>query len=1212
MGTLCPRGKIKKALKIMKLTTLFTLMLCMQLHASVYSQQTRLSLKLSNVDISRIFSEIEKQSDYAFTYPVNEISVDKKMSIDVKNVLIDEIMSTCLNEVLYSYSVIDKHVIITKKHLLKVTTEEREITGVVKDKEGYPLPGVSVTLKDAPTVGVSTDVNGKFIIKIANDKKVTLVFTFIGMKTKEITVGKKSNYIVILENDAEILDEVVISTGYQRIDRKLFTGSAAKVDAKDTKVDGVADVGRMLEGRVAGVSVQNVSGTFGAAPKIRVRGASSIYGDTKPLWVVDGVVLEDVVDVSPDDLSSGDAVTLISSSVAGINADDIENFQILKDASATALYGARAMNGVIVITTKKGKKGKTKINLSSEFTMKMKPSYSDYDIMNSQDQMSVLMELQKKGLLNHADVIRNQNGGIFYKMYNNINTYDAKKGAFVLENTENARNNFLRRYETANTDWFGVLFNNSLQQNHSLSISSGSENARYYASTSVLDDKGWTVADKVNRYTVKLKGDFDILKNLTLGLQVNASVRKQVVPGTFGRASNNVTGEFKREFDINPFSYALNTSRAITPYDENGKLEYFRMNYAPFNIINELNNNKIELNVIDLNLQADLSYKINSHLEYKFAGAVRFVRSTNEHKVTRFSNVAGAYRATDDAIVEDHNKYLYRNKEKPNERPISVLNNGGLYNRQDNYLENYYFRNIVNFNNTYDETHSVNVILGQELRSTDRQNSWSNGYGYQYDKGGIPFTDYRIVKQILENGFAYYGNGYSYDRFLAFFISSAYSYLGKYTVNITSRYDGSNKLGKSKSARWLPTWNISGKWNIKEEPSVQEINWLSNLSLRGTYGLTASMGPSTNSSVIYRNSVSFRQAEYEKESQMYVQSLENSELTWEKQYETNIGFDFGLFNRINLSIDAYHRRGFDLIAAIRTSGIGGDFWKYGNYADMISKGVEFSINTRNVLSDDFSWDTGFTFSIRENEITNLKSKPNVFDLVRSEGGAVQGGSVRDLYSIPFAGLNEQGLPTFYNEEGEIVIGDVNFQSNDIDYLKFEGSIDPKLTGGFSNRFKYKNWDLNVFCSYSFGNVVRLYPSFSSSYSDWNAMSKDMKNRWVLPGDEKVTNIPTIPSDHIMDNNTNINRAYNAYNYSDQRVAKGDFIRLKEVSINYNLPKSLCKKINIANASLKLQGTNLFLLYSDKKLNGQDPEFIGAGGVAMPIPHQYTLTFKLGF
>lgn len=277
----------------------------------------------------------------------------------------------------------------------------------------------------------------------------------------------------------------MVVTGYQKIDRRLFTGAATRVNAEDAKMDGVMDIGQMLEGKAAGVSVQSVSGTFGTAPKIRVRGASSIYGDSKPLWVVDGVVLEDVVDISPDDLSSGDAATLISSAVAGLNTDDIENFQILKDASATALYGARAMNGVIVVTTKRGKKGVTKVSYTGEFSMRLKPSYGSYNIMNSRDQMSVYRELESKGWLNHAEISRQSNGGIYKKMYDLINTYDPINGKFGLENTPEARAAFLKKYEMQNTDWFDVLFKNTLTQNHSVSLTGGSDKSNYYFSARI-------------------------------------------------------------------------------------------------------------------------------------------------------------------------------------------------------------------------------------------------------------------------------------------------------------------------------------------------------------------------------------------------------------------------------------------------------------------------------------------------------------------------------------------------------------------------------------------------------------------------------------------------------------------------------------------------------------------------------------------------------
>ena len=786
--------------------------------------------------------------------------------------------------------------------------------------------------------------------------------------------------------------------------------------AEDAKVAGVADVGRMLEGKVAGVSVQNVSGTFGAAPKIRVRGASSIYGDTKPLWVVDGVVLEDVVDVSPDQLSSGDISTLISSSVAGLNADDIESFQILKDASATALYGARAMNGVIVITTKKGRAGTSTIRVTSEFTMKMKPNYASYDIMNSQEQMGMFMEMQDKGWLNHAAMMRSKDGGVFYKMYEKINSF--ANGEYGLENTPEARAGFLKRYERANTDWFDILFRNSMQQNHSVSFSGGNEASRFYVSSSWLNDEGWTVADNVDRYTVNMRGDFDVNDKLSIGLQSKGSIREQRTPGTFNRTNDAVSGNYSREFDINPFSYALNSSRTITPYDENGNLEYVRMNYAPFNILDEYKNNYINLDVMDLSIQGNLDYKFNKYLNYKFAGSLRYVKTSNEHIIKEGSNVVGAYNAgVDDPVISEANRYLWKDISQPNARKTSVLPNGGFYNKESNSMQNFYFRNMLNYNRTFNEIHSVNVMLGQELKYVNRQYDYFNGYGFQYNKGGVAFTDPNIIKSTNESGFSYFGMQEFRDRFVAGFANVAYSYKGKYTFNGTARVDGSNQLGQSKSSRYLPTWNLSGKWNAKEEAFLYDVEWLSNLSFRGTYGLTASMGPANNASIVYKNAITTTPYDSEKQNAMYFESLENSELTWEKQYETNIGFDLALFNRISISVDAYQRKGFDLIAYVRTSGIGGEGWKFANYADMTSKGIEFSLGSKNIKSEDFNWTSNLTFAYNKNEITKLKNRPIIYDLVKAEGGALQGGPVRGLYSIPFAGLNEYGLPQFYDEDG---------------------------------------------------------------------------------------------------------------------------------------------------------------------------------------------------
>lgn len=477
------------------------------------------------------------------------------------------------------------------------------LTGQVFDEHQQPVAGASVIVKGT-SQGIQTDAAGKFSFSAEVTPKSILLVQFLGMEPAEQVIGQRTAFKFTLKEDAAQIENVVV-TGFQTISKTTFTGSATKLKVEDMNIKGVTDVSRMLEGAAAGVAIQNVSGTFGAAPKVRVRGVTSINGENKPLWVIDGVVQEDIVTVSNDDLTSGDPTTLLGSAVAGISASDIESIDILKDASATALYGARAMNGVVVVTTKKGREGAPVVNYNGNFTIQLRPSYSNYDIMNSYDQMSVYGELERKGYLN-SDIVNAANSGVYGKMYKLINTYDEKSGRFELENTPEAKRNFLMRYARANTDWFKVLFRNSLQQEHALSISAGGAKSRTYASVSFLHDEGWSVADRVNRYTANLRNNFKAARWLDLGFQLTGSLRQQRAPGSLARNANVVSGNYDRDFDINPFSFALNTSRALTPYDENGEREYFTRNFAPFNILTELENNYIDLTVADVKVQFDL------------------------------------------------------------------------------------------------------------------------------------------------------------------------------------------------------------------------------------------------------------------------------------------------------------------------------------------------------------------------------------------------------------------------------------------------------------------------------------------------------------------------------------------------------------------------------------------------------------------------------
>jgi TonB-linked outer membrane protein, SusC/RagA family len=1090
---------------------------------------------------------------------------------------------------------------------MAIAQTSKTVTGVViSSEDNQPVVGASISVKGTK-LGRITDVDGKFSISGVPNSAKTLVVTYVGMQPQEVAI--KSGVIrIVLEPDSKMLQEVVV-TGMQKMDKRLFTGSTSKVAGDKARLDGVADVSRALEGRAAGVSVQNVSGTFGTAPKIRVRGATSIYGSSKPLWVVDGVIMEDVTEVSADDLSSGDAVTLISSAIAGLNADDIESFQILKDGSATSIYGARAMAGVIVVTTKKGKAGSNSISYTGEFTMRLKPSYRQFNIMNSQEQMGIYKEMYNDGDLSLERSYRAANSGVYGKMYHLMNLYDATSGKFGLSNTPEAMNGYLREAEYRNTDWFDVLFNNSLSMNHAISLSSGTEKASYYTSLSFMSDPGWSKQSKVERYTANINALYNIYKNLSLNLIGNTSYRKQKAPGTLGGSTNVVTGEVSRDFDINPYSYALNTSRTLDPD------AYYVRNYAPFNILHELDNNYINIDVVDMKFQGELKYKPIPKVELAVLGDYKYSTSTQAHQIKDYSNQAMAYRAMDDATMRNANPWLYTDPDVTNSLPISVLPNGGFYRETKYSMNSWDFRATASYNDVYKNDHIVNFFGGMEVNNTDRKKTWFDGAGMQYEMGYLPAYDYRYFKQESEQNTPYYSVGNTHEREVSFFGTGTYSYQGKYIVNGTIRYEGSNKLGKSRSSRWLPTWNISGAWNAHEEKFFEKLRpAISHLTLKASYSLTADRGPASvsNSRVIIESYNPWRPFTNVKESGLEISSLENSDLTYEKKHELNIGTDMGfLDNRINVSFDWYRRNNYDLIGPIRTMGVGGVITKFANVASMRSHGEEFTISTRNVETKDFKWSTDFIFSHSKNTVTQLDATSRIIDMITGTGFTNKGYPVRSLFSIDYKGLNEKGIPTFVNESGNIVTSNIYFQSRDISHLIYEGSTDPTITGSFGNTFAYKNFKLNVFATYSFGNKIRLDQAFFSSYSDLDAMPKEFKNRWTLPGDEKKTDIPVIADRRLRQQDSSLSYAYNAYNRSTARVAKGDFIRLKEVSLLYDFPKSWLKPLGLTNLSLKLQATNLLLLYADKKLNGQDPEFYNTGGVAVPMPRQFTFTVRMG-
>jgi hypothetical protein len=341
--------------------------------------------------------------------------------------------------------------------------------------------------------------------------------------------------------------------------------------------------------------------------------------------------------------------------------------------------------------------------------------------------------------------------------------------------------------------------------------------------------------------------------------------------------------------------------------------------------------------------------------------------------------------------------------------------------------------------------------------------------------------------------------------------------------------------------------------------------------------------------------------------------LTNTELTWEKLREFNVGVDFGLKNSaLDVTFDFYMREAFDLIGVVQTSGIGGQGLKVGNFADMEAIGFETAISSNVMSTGDFNWNINFNVGYNRDEITRLDFGPRIADAIGQTGAAVLGGPRRGIFSTKYAGLNDRGIPEFFDENGERVFNiDLQDRDNLVATLDFEGPTEPRVYGGLNNSFSYGDFTLSALISYKWDYVVRLNDAFFATYTDFDALPAELADRWAVPGDEELTDIPVILDRGVAQADANIVQAYDLYNKSGLRVANGDFVRLKQVRLSYMVPRSFTERIGLNNATLAVEGQNLALLYSDDALNGQDPEFFRSGGVSLPQPRQITFTLSIG-
>lgn len=1177
---------------------------------SIAFQTKTFSFSGKDVSLLSVFEEIKKQTG-AIVFYSNELLNDKeKVTVDFRNAALHQVMADLLKNKPLIYQFSDDYILIKKKPAAvpankttvtkPVATQDTLVTlsGKVMDDSGMiGIAGVSV-VNVTRNFTVITDAIGVFRIRGKAGDSVR--FNFIGMMPVKLPFQKEELQMVKLSGKVEEMKEVVV-TGYQVINKRTFTGSVGKVDPKTLATAGTSDVGKSLQGAVAGVAVENSSGTFGTKAKIRIRGNSSISGNQEPLWVVDGIVLDDPINVNPNQLYSGDAATMLSSAISGINPDDIEDIQILKDASATAMYGTQAVNGVIVVTTKRGKVGSPTVSYKNTFSVGIKPSITQFNVMNSKQRMEFSEEMYGKNLIDFTNL--NQTYGAYGKLLNQLSSKQIDWNGFY---------DGIQRAKTYNTDWFDVLFKNSLNQEHSVSISSGTEKAQYYMSASYFRDDGQTKGQYTDRYTANLRGNYNLSDKFTLTASLYASIRNQRMFGAYN-STEAVTGIVDREFDINPYNYARTTSRAMRAYGDDGSLEFYQTNYAPFNIIHELENNFIDIKAREVKFQLDGKWNIAKKLTYSGIVSGRMSSAYSEHIATEKSNVAESYRAMQSLSIRSLNPLLYNDPYDDSEYPVSVLPRGGIVITDNTLADFYTVRNSLNWKPVIAQKHSFDILGGTEIRHRKYYTDYYKGYGFDYGRGMTSSPDYRAIQRDLLSigGSPYYAKGQNIYNEASFFANLAYTFNHKYNLTLSVRADGSNRLGASERFRFLPIWVAGTSWNAVDENFLKDISWLNNLKLRGSYGMRGNISGLGSPEMLAYYGTNVRFDPNDVENAITISAPDNPTMQWEKEKMSNIALEIGVFDRFSATLEYYARKNYDLIGNLEVSRVSGFQRKTMNWADMKNQGFELTLTTQNIKSKNFEWNTILTFGYNKNTVTRMStSGTTVLQATSANGSPAVGYPVNGLYSFRFAGLDGEGLPLFYNANNQPTYQITKYYRT-LSILDYEGSRDPLGSGGFTNSFKYKNLSLSFLFTYSYGNKIRLNPFFQRYYSDVAALDATLADRWTAPGHELYTNVPRIIEAETRSRLLQANAdPFTFYNRSNIRVASGSFVRLKNVMLSYNVPTELSKKIGLKSLQINGQAQNL-VLWADPKLNGQDPEAF-VSGVSIPAATTYTLGLGVNF
>ena len=1065
--------------------------------------------------------------------------------------------------------------------------ESLTVQGCVYDVDGIPLPGVNVRVKKTGG-GTSTDLEGVFKLQVPQ-QPIELIFSFIGMESQTVTWKGESPLKATLKAQSVGLDDVVI-TGYQAIDKRKLSSSIASIDMSELQMPSATSIDQLLQGRVAGMSVLNLSGTPGVAPKVRIRGSSSITGDREPLWVVDGVILDNPVPVSNEELNNIDNANFVGNAISGLNPSDIERIDILKDVSATAIYGVRAANGVIVVTTKRGLKGRPRVSYTGSLGISLAPDYRLLNLMNSKERIEVSEEMAERGLefrsYQPTDMAYE---GELKKLWSKEIDYDR-----FLQN--------VKQLKEMNTDWMGLLFRNGLKHQHSTSISGGSEFADYYFSLGYMNQEGTNRSEKMDRLSTLLKINTRPGKNVEAGFKLSIS---------------NENAHYTHS-SVALLDYAYRTSRAIPAYDAQGQPFFYanestEFGLLPFNIFNELEQSGRRLNTRNAQINLNVDWRPIEGLKLSSLVGINFSQTKqNEWAEDRSFYVSRMRKTAYNVQPED---LIAFGKQ-------SAIPVGGELKYASDRSVRYNWRNSVEYNRGFGR-HHLFASIGQELSSVQTDGFARRELGYMHARGQkfalIDHTSYPLFAELSTREVPTLTDN-RLNTVSAYGILT-YTYDDRYIANFNIRTDGSNRFGQDKSVRFLPVWSVSGRWNVHNESFLKQAKWLDELAVRVSYGVQGNVHREQTPNLIVK------QENYNNILHDFVSVLRqfpNNNLRWEKTVSHNLGLDFSVLNnRLSGTLEIYRKRGYDQIVTRTIAAYNGTTTVTINAGDLENKGWEMALNVVPILTKDWKWSLSFNTGKNHNKVIKEGDEtPHWRNYLN--GTLVRNGySVNSFYSYRFKGLDNHGNAMFYgdketDESGKTII---NSQQEAFDAaFVYSGKREPDLSGGFSSTLRYKQLTLNALFSFSMGNKTRLNDLYTTDgqglpHPQQN-MSREFLHRWRKPGDEQHTNIPALSDEPrrllsyehkypIADN------YWEMYNKSDIRVVSGSFLRCRSLSLRYDLGRSLTKLLGITGGSITLEGSNLFVL-KDKRLEGRDPEQMPLSTGTVPPRAGYSCQINLTF